>query len=111
MANNYKETIAEGQVTKWIRCKGITIYNPYNDIPSIEFSEEVKVVLPDGTIITNPCTEVPVRELMSDPTKVINLQNPSTGETIGTATYQQIYVMLFSLYRQLVAARDMVIPE
>ena len=38
------------------------------------------------------------------------LLNPVTGEQIGTAKYQDIYVMLHSLYYYLADVRDSYVP-
>ena len=43
---------------------------------------------------------------MGDSTKTFDVMHPITGAVISTATYQDVYVLLSSLYLSLATARD-----
>lgn len=108
---NYKETNLAG--VSWVRCKNITITNPIAGavesgslkplIPTAYFKEE-KVISIDGIQNT---IDVGICYKSFNPTDVINLRNPETGELIGTtATHEELYVLLYSLYLQTAEERD-----
>jgi len=104
---NYKEEIIDGEMTKWMRADQIIINNPYDETPHIIFHEEYKGILPDAAVINLPTENITIiDEAFTDPTTVINLVHPETGASLGTATYEDLQVILHSLYLQLAAARD-----
>ena len=83
---------------KWIRSNNASLSNPYNGIPTITFDQEVMASFADGTIASLGGINS-VSQSLADPTTTINLVNPADGTTVlGTITYEQIYVMLYSLY-------------
>jgi hypothetical protein len=103
----YKTVQATGQMTSWRRAENIVMRNPLNGIPSVECNEENIISLPDGTIMQGPAvTDPKIVGYMTDPTTTFNLLNPSTGAVVGTATYMQLYVMMYSLFYDLAVARD-----
>jgi hypothetical protein len=99
---NYKNSEIVGE--SWQRACRVVIENPYGEIPSIQFAEE-KMFLIDNEMIPRPLDRL--SETMSDPTMTFPLINPSTGEVLGTtASYQDVYIMLHSLYISLAVKRD-----
>ena len=101
---DYRETNDNGPVKSWRRAHTINVLNPYKQMPTIQFHEEDRTMLPDGrTMVTN---NTAVECEFSDPSKTFPLLHPVTGEVIGQAAYQDVYVMLFSLYMALAGERD-----
>lgn len=99
--SNYKETNISG--TKWTRAKRIIIENPKDQIASILINEE-DVIEFDTKETIIPSTSL--YETFSDPSKSFNLLNPTDDSIIGSATYQEVYIMLYSLYIYLANQRD-----
>ncbi len=98
---DYKETTLTG--SQWQRCNRITIDNPYNATPQITMHEEMMTVLGEKRF-QEPAGAVYVT---FDPSAVIELLDPATGETLGASMTQgQIHVALWSLYMTSVFARD-----
>jgi hypothetical protein len=91
--------------TKFLRSNGAAISNPYNGIPSIEFMRETIATFTDnpGVVVDlGPATSI--HGDLSVPTTQFNLINPIDGTTVvGTATYQDVYVILYSLYMSMQA--------
>ena len=102
--SNYKEQALTG--SEWQRSYRVTIVNQYGGIPAIVFDEEKIAALNNGTRVNTPAGQL--REEMADPTTAFVLMHPLTGDTIGTARYGDLHVMLYSLYLHLAAARDTV---
>ncbi len=103
---NYKETNVSG--TSWVRSPSILVSNIYNELPSITFMEEVIYNLDQG-IVKGPYmgSLLPgIVETFSTPTTQFTLLNPMTDEVIGMASYQNLQVILYSMYRHLADARD-----
>ena len=101
---DYREANANGPVKSWRRTHGINVINAYQQMPTIQFQEEDRTMLPNGqTMVTN---NTAVEGDFSDPTATFPLIDPNTGATIGQAAHQDVYVMLFSLYMSLAAIRD-----
>ena len=99
--SNYKETQAVG--TSWQRAYSVTISNNIGQVPVITFYEQ-KVIQTDVGLITTSVGQM--TEYFSDPLVEFNLLHPETGMILGTSTYQNIYVMLHSLYMHLANKRD-----
>ncbi len=100
---DYKESLISGK--KWQRCNRIQIENPYNGSKYINMVEEEIADIGDGIMVNTPKGNI--IEPFADPAAVVNLINPETGESLGsTVTYQDIYVILHSLYIQLATQRD-----
>lgn len=99
---NYRQT--EGTATTWRRSSQVQILNPWGGIPSIRFSEE-DVANVNGQDIKMPLMFSVNAEFHS--AAEIPLINPETGESLGkSATHEDLYVLLHSLYIQLAARRD-----
>lgn len=101
---NYKEEITNGNITSWRRSHRLTISNPYNQAPKIVFDEEDRTAIPDGRSMVTNNTSI---EADFDPDKTFKIINPMTGEEIGESNYQNLYVLLFSLYISLANERDL----
>lgn len=98
---NYNETNVSG--IAWQRAYQIQINNRVNQMPNIIFYEEEAIDLPSGPITKHIGQLV---ENFTDPLKEFNLIHPLTGDVIGIAKYQDFQVLLYSLYMNLVNARD-----
>ena len=85
---------------KWVRACSVHISNPLGGVPSIVFSQEVVASFDDGTTLTLESSANIVDDF-KDPTESFNLLNPADDSIIGTATYQDIYVMLYGLHRHV----------
>jgi len=97
---NYKQSDVAG--TQWQRCNQLWINNPYNEVPTINMCEEV-VVQAGTEVFKQPTTGM---SFPFDPTEVIPLLHPETGEVLGETTGMDIYVALWSLYAKRAAERD-----
>ena len=98
---NYKESNVSG--TSWQRAYMVQINNPYQQIPSIDFFEEEIISVGDKTIAHYTGE---IKENFDDPSVTFDLINPIDGTVIGQSNYQQVYVILSSLYMALAAKRD-----
>lgn len=98
---NYKEATVEGST--YTRASKITITNPLNGIPRIEFLEDTLVLIGDTAITTNqhPLTAG------FDPSASFDLIHPVTGDVLGTATHQDVQLLLYSLYMNIATSRDL----
>jgi hypothetical protein len=97
-------------VTSWVRSNLVRIDNRLNATPSMIFSQEKAMKLPDGSVITQPLDNVSAD--LSDPTRSFKLLNPVTGEDAGEAmTYAEVYAALYSLYLDLVTPKSDPQPE
>jgi hypothetical protein len=85
---------------KWIRSNSANISNPYQGVPSIVFNQEIISSFQDGTISCLGGINS-ISENLSNPNEEFPLLSPETGETIGTSTYLQVYIMLSSLYSHI----------
>lgn len=101
MVANYKEKITA--VKSWVRAKKVTIHNEYQSVPTITFTEEE---------VTDLGNQIQRRELgeitqdFSSPSGTFEIVDPVTGAPIRTATYEEAYVLLSSLYLDLATMRD-----
>lgn len=101
---NYNESTVTG--TRWTRSNSVRIFNDYQSTPQINFAEEEIVSLGDGEFLKKPKGGIGTLLTPENIITEFNLLNPETGDTIGTGTYQQVYVLLHSLYLHLAAERD-----
>jgi len=86
---------------KWKRSQKIVINNPYNGIPQITFDQELVAAFDDSLNLVIGSSGS-ISEQMSNPAETFNLLNPMDGTTvIGSASYQEVYVLLYSLYEHL----------
>lgn len=100
--SEYKETTING--SSYQRGRTLVFENPINSTPSVLVVEERVTRLADR-IILEPAGEI--RRSVPDLSVEFQLRNPMTNELIGgTSTYQDLYVLLFSLYWHLAELRD-----
>jgi hypothetical protein len=100
---NYKESNVTG--VTWQRCHRIDIRNPYEEPKFAVFLEEEVTELANGKIVKTPVGQI-LGEF-TEPSTVVNLINPETGDPLNSSvTYQDIYVILHSLYIKLATERD-----
>lgn len=100
---NYKETTIAG--SEYQRARLISITNEHNTNNSITFVEEKIKFFGDEHFHTDVSSIVETLTA-ENATQQFNLLNPVDGTTIGTATYQDLYVLLYSLYIKLANDRD-----
>lgn len=102
---NYNESNISG--TKWRRARSVVIDNTYGRPPIIAFSEEDIVSFDNSTMAQGMPPEVPPLRVLFNPSSIIDLIDPDTGNPLGTTiTHMELYTALNSLYRQLAATRD-----
>ena len=100
---NYKESNVTG--VTWQRCNRIDIRNPYEEAKFAVFLEEEITDLGNDKIVKSPAGQILADFI--DPSTEVNLINPETGESLDISiTYQDIYIVLHSLYIQLATLRD-----
>lgn len=103
---DYKE--AQATAKKWQRCNFVTIENAHGRSPYITFAEESAINL-DGNTYLQPNGSC---RADYDATATFPILDPVTGEPTGvTATHDQIYQLLYSLYIHTALARDAVNAE
>lgn len=100
---NYKQSDISGQ--SWQRAVRVVVENPSEGTPAITFIEERIINLP-GQKITQSAGNVSEPFTPENAMEQFNLLNPETGVVIGAAAYQDVYVMLHSLYLHIAAKRD-----
>lgn len=104
---NYKESNVTG--TKWQRSYAASISNKVGELPKITFFEEEVVVVGDNTITRHLGQ---IDETFIRPQTEFELLNPTDDSPTGQfATYEQLYVLLYSLYNSLAKDRDARIQE
>ena len=100
---NYKESSVAG--ITWQRCHRIDIRNPYEEPKFAVFVEEEVTELENGKVVKSPVGQILAD--FTDPSTIVNLINPETGDSLNSSvTYQDIYVILYSLYIKLATERD-----
>lgn len=89
---------------RWRRAYRVVIDNPYGGPASVSLDEQEVTQIEDAVKARNTET----LSTMVDLTAAIPLYDPATGLAIPGAsmTHLDIYVGLYSLYRQLGSARD-----
>ena len=103
---DYKEATATGEMKSWVRACRVIIDNPYLAVPTVRFVEEQKASLPDGSVTNKPLVIEPAFGDFSSPATTFDLIDPVDGSVIGSSSYYEIYVLLFSLYKRMAADRD-----
>jgi hypothetical protein len=101
---NYNESSVSG--TKYTRSNKIVIRNDLKQTPAIYFSEEDVFVISETEHIAKPAQGVGTPFTPENAETEFALLHPATGTQIGTAKYQDIYVLLHSLYYHLATQRD-----
>ena len=102
----YKESTIVGE--SWKRSFQILIENFYDRAPKIRFSEEEIFVASDGRLARSFNGDG-IEEFFTpeNATTQFQLRNPQTEEYIDQfATYQDLYVLIHSLYFHLAKMRD-----
>lgn len=101
----YKESMVQGEV--WRRAFQIIGSNDYNKQPTIFFNEEDVVLLSDNSILKNHVGSIGEVFTFENANTSFQLRNPNTEEYVEAyATYQDVFVLLHSLYFHLAKERD-----
>lgn len=99
---DYKEQTVAGKA--WQRCHQITIFNPRNGAPHVEFAEE-RVIAVEGSLEIRQ--SLPNLSVSFDAARTFPLLDPITGEDTGqSVSYAQAYAILYSAYTEAALARD-----
>lgn len=101
---NYKESNVTG--VKYTRANRVILQNELDAPKSITFSEQEIFTLPDTSRVVKHSGSVGVTLDETNATTPFNLIHPETGAVLGTTTYQDVYVLMHSLYYHLVTERD-----
>ncbi len=102
---DYRQSAVTGQ--RWRRALHVECDNGFGQTPSIRFDEEYRTVLTDGSSVGAPAGSV--SKEFTDSAVEFPLLIPADGTPTGqTATYGDVYGMLWSLYTHLAAERDSV---
>ena len=101
---NYNQNTISGDVSEYQRSHKVIITNELDGIPEITFMEQILTFLPDGRKI--PTGNTKCVDQLVDPLEEFILLNPNDDTILGTAHYQDTYVLLYSLYRHVAAKRD-----
>ena len=101
---NYKETTVSG--TSYVRAREVTVTNTLGGYKGIMFCEEQVSVFGEK-IMREGIGAIHQEFTAENASTEFQLLNPITNEPIGaTATFQDVYVLLFSLYYHVAALRD-----
>ena len=101
---NYKESTVQG--TSFRRCKGIQFINQLNVSTRAVVFEEEDVVSFDGKHFATASGSLMSGFDAENGSTVFPLVDIETGALLGSATYQQVYEMLASLYLHTAMKRD-----
>lgn len=101
--SEYRETTIIG--SSYQRGRTLIFENPRNAAPSILIKEETVNIFPTKEI-AEPAGEI--RKIITDLSITFPIRNPATNIIIEgqTATYQDLFVLLYSLYWHLAVKRD-----
>lgn len=102
----YSQSQVSGE--SWIRSPQVTIYNNYNENPTIFFDEEKIVVLNDGEFISSRILSKLGKQFKSSNANTsFELISPETEEYTGKfATFNDLHVLVHSIYFYLAKERD-----
>lgn len=92
----------------------VTYVRPYQTIStgllgennSMTIFEEKIIVLSDNTSSKVVADTQELHAVITNPNASFDIVNPATGEAIGTMTFAQLKVQMYSLYLYLAAQRD-----
>lgn len=99
------ETITR-TLKRYTRAKQVVIDNTLNQPPRLQFIEE-RVQRENGLDVSlGNVSNLHEKLTPENAATQFNLINPTTGDVIGTAQYQDLQVMLYSLYFHLATERD-----
>lgn len=101
----------EESLSTYTRASDVIINNPLPSsglMPYIRFNEEMAIKQADGTLqsIGGMYGHCGLDMTPENATQPFDLRHPETDEVIGSATYLDLQVMLYSLYRQATELRD-----
>lgn len=105
MFDLYKKTQI-GDVTTYVRPFQTVSSGPLDGPNSLTISEELVTTLPDASVTHVPLGTSDLQFTVTDPNQAFNVVDPTTGATIGTKTFAQLKVEMYSLYLYLAAIRD-----
>lgn len=92
----YQFNQQSGAADSYVRCPQIVIDNRLGGTPAITFAQETIITAPSGQVTHVPMQPIP---LVFDPTKVIDIIDPTTGQPTGaTATMTDVYNLIYSAY-------------
>ena len=105
--SKYNNTDVVGE--SWVRSNKVFCTNLYGQNPTIYYEEEL-FNFTDGKVVnSNYSPMIPANETFTPETANTEFQliSPITEELLNkTATYEDVYVLLHSLYFHLVSKRD-----
>lgn len=101
---DYRQSTVSGHA--WTRAYSVTLLNPINEASTAIFSEEDVVALGDGKHIKQPAGACSDEFTAANAGESFDLVHPVTGQVVGTATYQDVYVLMASLYMHVALKRD-----
>ena len=101
---NYNEHSVSGEYYEYQRSNKVIIMNELDSVPEITFMEQVIATLPTGEKMNMRKTKCV--DTLSNPLEEFNLLHPFDDTIIGTSKYQDVYVLLYSLYRHVADKRD-----
>lgn len=105
MFDLYKKTTV-GDATTYVRPFQTISYGPLGVPTSMSISEEMVVVLSDASTLNFPITTGALQATITDPSQAFNVVDPTNGAIVGTKTFAQLKIDLYSLYLYLAAIRD-----
>lgn len=109
----YNETSVAGE--SWIRSNKVLCSNEYEQPPTIYYQEEELFNFSDGKVVKSPYNPItPVSETFTTDKANTSFAviDPLTELPTGTtATYQDLYVLIHSLYFHLAKQRDKPFPS
>ena len=106
---NYRETTTSG--TSYTRAHTVVINNDLN-FKNIEFQEERVFVMEDGETLNKRLGHLDCDFTPETAATVFPVIDPETGEDTGaTASYGEVYALLFSVYMHMAAERDAYVAE
>jgi hypothetical protein len=102
----YKKGSVAGET--WTRSFQVIINNEYGKMPTIRYDEEDMIQLGDGKVISNRQGDnITYPFNLEEAGTSFRLKNPLTDEYVDAyATYQDVFVLMHSLYFHLADLRD-----
>jgi hypothetical protein len=89
------EKVVTGDMVTYRRSGSGYFYNGV--VPQITFNIDEITILPDKSTYTKEGIDS-LTVSMGTPNQIFNLLNPETNEVIGTAKFQDVFLMLYSLF-------------
>ena len=106
--SKYNSTNVVGE--SWVRSNKVICTNLYGENPSIYYAEEELFNFTDGKVVNSIYSPMlPAGEIFTTENANTEFQliSPITDELLNkTATYEDVYILLHSLYFHLVSKRD-----